>query len=80
MARILLLVALFVVLYYVFRSVAASWKSQDKPSGHAQQKLVQCSHCGLHVPENESIVIHGKYYCLNPQCNPESAQDTPYDD
>ncbi len=79
MARIILLVALFVVLYYVFRQIAAAWRTQDKSVGSPQQKLVQCTHCGLHVPEDESIAIHGKYYCLNPKCNPESDQDTFYD-
>lgn len=78
MARIIFLLVLIAVLYYVIKRMAASWLKGSAP-GQAQKKLVQCSQCGTHVPENESIVVHGQYYCSNPQCNPESAQNDSHD-
>lgn len=78
MARILFLVALIAVLYYVIKRMAASWQQNNAPD-QTQKKLVQCSRCGTHVPQNESIVVHGQYYCSNPQCNPESTQNDSHD-
>lgn len=79
MTRIILLIALIAVLYYVIKRIAASWHPNNAPDP-TQKKLVQCNSCGTHILESESIVIHGQYYCNNPQCNPESTQNTPHDD
>lgn len=32
-------------------------------SGKAVYKMQACQKCGLHVPENEGVVVRGQFYC-----------------
>jgi uncharacterized protein len=29
----------------------------------SDEVMVQCTHCGVHLPESESIQSHGQYFC-----------------
>lgn len=72
MSRILLLIILFGLLYYVLKRLAAN-ASQTPPAKPAE-KIVQCAQCGLHVPENESHLSNGQVICNNPQCDSAAQQ------
>jgi len=72
MARILILIILVWVLYQIIKRIAASANTkpvqvsaEEKP----EQKIVQCSHCGCHVPESESQIKNNKIICNSPECN-----------
>ena len=84
MVRVLLLIILIGLIYWVIIRLIASYKSnQDKAAtySHTQSdqnksnepdsnlKIVQCSRCGCHVPENESRQLNEQVVCNNKHCN-----------
>ena len=96
MVRILLLIVLICLIYWVVTRLLASFKSDqtsksnqvdDKQgskmhTGQIQQpntkqfdlkqsdlKIVQCSRCGLHVPETESHLNNDQVICNSSKCN-----------
>ena len=77
MARILLLIVLFWILLQVLKRFIASADSHSNPpkTSKAAEKIVQCSQCGLHVPESESQIKNGLTVCSNPLCNKPQQQD-----
>lgn len=37
---------------------------QDKAAGEgAMERMVECAHCGVHVPESEGVSDAGRFYC-----------------
>jgi hypothetical protein len=70
MTRVFLLIALVWILYRVFKRIAigASQTGQSSQK-ESTEKVVQCSVCGLHVPESESHVKNNLIYCNNPECD-----------
>ncbi len=59
--RILVLIAIGLLLYVIIGNLLRKNRSSlSKPSS---EKMVQCQHCGLHVPEQEAIQNGGDYYC-----------------
>jgi formylmethanofuran dehydrogenase subunit E len=66
MARILLLIVLVFILVQIFKRMAAS--ADSKPSKKVEEKMLQCSNCGCHVPESESHIKNDKIICNNPEC------------
>ena len=67
MARILLLIVLVWILYLIVKRFIAN--ANPKPTrASTEEKFVQCSHCGCHVPISESLNKNGKIYCNNPEC------------
>lgn len=63
MSRLLFLLALAVVGYYLYRRLIA------RPSGDTQRPpvreldMVRCDHCGIHLPAAESLTHRGRRYC-----------------
>lgn len=69
MARILLLIVLFWILYHVFKRIIASTKQASmQTKAQPAEKIVMCSQCGLHIPESESVIKDDLIYCNNPDC------------
>ncbi len=75
MARILLLIVLIGLIYWVVKQVIASANakpqnnSDTNPDEKLSEKIVQCSRCGLHVPETESHINNQQVVCNNAECN-----------
>jgi hypothetical protein len=70
-ARILILIILVWLLVLIIKRVAASANAKPTPSSPEQkpeQKIVQCAHCGCHVPISESQMKDDKIICNNPEC------------
>lgn len=43
---------------------AQSGRGQRPAAGHvATQQMVACAHCGVYVPETESLSAAGRHYC-----------------
>ena len=65
MSRLLLLVVIFAVIYWLFKSYRRQMR-KDQSSGEMPgqaEDMVRCVHCGVHLPKRESIVVGGEYYC-----------------
>lgn len=84
MIRVLLLIALIWLIYWVVSRFIESYRSsksnheqhseaqsEAKPSNlkASNVKIVQCSRCGCHVPESESHLNNHQVICNNAQCN-----------
>ncbi|MGH8670506.1 MAG: PP0621 family protein [Burkholderiales bacterium] len=59
--RLLLLALIVWAGYWIIRSYLRSLRRGDQP--YATQDLVQCAHCGVNLPRNESLSAEGKFYC-----------------
>jgi len=60
MSRLLMLVAIGVAVYWLFRSYGKDVSRQDSP---AVEDMVRCAHCGLHIPRSEGLQSGGNYFC-----------------
>lgn len=70
MARVLLLILLGWLLYVVIkRAFMSSNKNPAQQNHKAEEKIVQCAACGMHVPESETIKKNSLVVCNNPDCN-----------
>lgn len=65
MKLLILLCIVFGVIYLLrHRSVVATRQRVKSP--HNPQRtisMVQCEHCGVHLPENEAIIRQGHIWC-----------------
>lgn len=74
MARFLILIILGFILVKILKRMAASAdanttnKSTNKPAAKEEEKMVQCTYCGCHVPMSESQLNNNKIICNNPEC------------
>ena len=70
MLRILILIVLVWILYQIIKRMLTSFnaKATGKPEQTPEQTIVQCTHCGCHVPLSESQIKNNKIICNNPEC------------
>ena len=65
LAKILLVVAVIAAVYFIVRAYARALVA--KRPGEAEQKppedMVQCAHCGVHLPRGESVAAGGRFFC-----------------
>jgi uncharacterized protein len=68
MAKFLLLVAVLIVVYLVFRALRGPVRNGQprqpgaQPPGRAED-MVRCRVCGVHLPRSESITSRGEFFC-----------------
>jgi len=69
MFRVIILVVLLAVSFYVVRLVLENRKRRKalkKPilnKNNKQNKMVRCKQCGLHIPDNEAIKQGDNVFC-----------------
>ena len=67
MAKFLLVIAVFIVVYLLLRKHAK--KSGEAPPLHAASKqgededMVRCRVCGVHLPTSEAVTSRGEFFC-----------------
>ncbi|MEO7621909.1 MAG: PP0621 family protein [Gallionella sp.] len=61
MSRLLLLIAIVIVVYWVFRS----YRKGNTPERNnvAAEDMVRCAQCGVHLPKGECIKADGLTFC-----------------
>ena len=77
MARILVLIVLAWILYQIIkRAISGNAKNQGPTQKNGQtsdknrdEKMLQCTQCGCHVPESDTKVINEQIICNNPECS-----------
>lgn len=62
MSRLLFLVVVAAVVYWLLKSYRKQLPKDGDASGQAED-MVRCVHCGVHLPKRESILAGGNYYC-----------------
>ena len=86
MVRILILIVLAWVLYQIIKRMIASINARaaNKPEQtteqNPEQTIVQCAHCGCHVPTSESQIKNDKVICNNPECQAITDEKNPHGD
>lgn len=69
MPRILILIVLGWLIYLVIRRVTKQLNAKtDSPVEKMADNMVQCTLCGVHIPEAESIQLDNKTVCKNQPC------------
>jgi len=71
LAKFLLLIALVIVVYLLFRGFRRDAGIQDSVRrGSARDRpapedMVRCAVCGVHLPRSESFTSRGKFFCTD---------------
>jgi uncharacterized protein len=60
MSRLLLLIAIAIVVYLLFKSYRKHPPAQDQA---VVEDMVRCAHCGVHLPKSESVLSGGNFFC-----------------
>ncbi len=60
--RILVLIALALLLYIIINNLLRKVKLEEKKKVSSEE-MVKCTHCGLHVLEQEAIKAGTNYFC-----------------
>jgi uncharacterized protein len=48
----------------------------EKPADNnaiKSESMVQCAHCGVHLPTSDSFLVNGQYYCCEAHINATNA-------
>jgi uncharacterized protein len=61
MSRLIFLVVVVAVVYWLLRSYLKQSSRQDAPE--SSEEMVRCAQCGVHVPKGEGILSGGEYFC-----------------
>lgn len=62
MSRLIMLIAIFAVVYLLVRSYGRKNDAAERKEPVAED-MVRCAHCGVHLPRSESIQTGGRFYC-----------------
>ncbi len=64
MSKLILLLFLGLVAYLVFKGItrSAARRQGDAPPA-APERMVACAHCGVYLPESESLERDGRRFC-----------------
>jgi len=71
LAKFLLVVALAIVVYLLFRgprrdaSLQDSKRSSSPRRDTAPEDMVRCAVCGVHLPRSESFTSRGRFFCTD---------------
>ena len=65
MAKFLLVIAVFIVVYLFLRSYRRRTEAAPPPAAAAKhgEDMVRCRICGVHLPKSEAVTSRGEIYC-----------------
>ncbi len=65
MAKFLLVIAVFIVVYLFLRSYRRRVEAAPPPAAAAKhgEDMVRCRICGVHLPKSEAVTSRGEFYC-----------------
>lgn len=63
MSRLIFIIVIVALVYWLFKSYARKLNKQDQEQPPKTQDMVSCAHCGINLPKSESVSVDGKYYC-----------------
>lgn len=64
MIRLLLIVAIVAVGWYLYRRlIAGPARTGEQPPAAPAGKISPCDECGVHAPESDGVQFHGKFFC-----------------
>ncbi|MDH5552036.1 MAG: PP0621 family protein [Nitrosomonas sp.] len=68
MGKLLFFAIIIVLFYWMLRDKFPTKSKEEKDEEtalltDATEELVCCEHCGVHVQEDQSVAIDGKFFC-----------------
>ena len=63
MAKIILLALGLLAVFWILRGYRRRVDRREAGPPAAGEDMVQCSHCGVHLPRGESITTQGRFFC-----------------
>lgn len=61
MSRLILLLVIFAVVWWLLKSYTKQSPKQDTPE--SSEEMVKCVKCGVHLPKSESVLSGGEFFC-----------------
>ncbi len=58
--KFIFLIVAILLIWWILKTLNRSRVAEGKPR---IRNMLPCTHCGLHIPEDEAIRRHGKPYC-----------------
>ncbi|MES2364619.1 MAG: PP0621 family protein [Pseudomonadota bacterium] len=66
LAKVLLLLVIGGVIYWMIKSSARSNSLKDAPpKNKPPEDMVRCVHCGVNLPRSEAVLSRGEFFCGN---------------
>jgi len=62
LSKFLLLILAFVVVWWLAKGFRRKDAAKNTPEA-APERMVNCSHCGLYLPQSEAISEGDKFFC-----------------
>jgi uncharacterized protein len=63
-AKFLLVIAVFIVVYLFLRAYRRRVETAPPPAAAKQEEdMVRCQICGVHLPKSEAVTSRGEFYC-----------------
>ena len=62
MSKLLLLILIAIAVWWLARGVRRKDANKVAPDATSEQ-MVNCSHCGLYLPQSEAIAEGDKFFC-----------------
>lgn len=72
MSRFFILGILIFLVVYLLKHKWQPPQQKAPEAPPANEKMVKCAHCGMHVPISEAIAIHDQFYCSDAHKPPQS--------
>ena len=64
MAKVILLVLGLLLVYWLLKGYRRRGERVDpRPRPGSPEDMVQCAHCGVHLPRSESTADRGRHFC-----------------
>lgn len=64
MTKFLLLLLIGIGLFLLLKGLTRLPRGREKPGRiEPPERMVACAHCGIHLPESESVTSGAKHYC-----------------
>lgn len=77
MARLLILIALGAVVWWLWRRFLRPRRPSAAPPP-TPEAMVRCAHCGIHIPRKEALAQGTHWYCCREHL-PQDADSEPRD-
>ena len=61
--KYLLLIALVAVIWWVVKNRSGRPVQRPSKKSAAPEMMVTCAHCGVHLPQSDSVVENGLNFC-----------------
>jgi uncharacterized protein len=63
LGKLLLIVLVFVLAWWILKSYRKSITREEPPPAAVPEDMVRCAHCGVHLPRSESHAGSGQFFC-----------------